>query len=449
MDELSFALAIQLQLSDVEEALSSRKGKGRLGDAVSSSDEVAFNDYREHLLATARMFADERLAESLDRAVRSDGGLLEELTKLELGDEGSRQLAMQLSEEPMTDEAIAELERRCQEWDLVDELEQKVDIPLSRCPSYSGSSNPKSGAKTPRSGTAHSGTTYSGANTYKPGLQKSCANCAICLESFSAEHTITAPCTHSYCFTDLKDLFVRACKDEQLFPPRCCKKELSIELVLPLLTDNQVVEFLEKSEEYTCKDRTYCFQPSCSRFIPAQNISRDVATCMDCYSLTCKLCKKEEHDSEDCPEDPSMMLTLETAAAKGWQRCQQCHSLVERSHGCQHMTCRCKAEWCYRCGVKWKTCECGDWDEDHLHRRAEDLAIREVGASAGSRALAMAARTIVQDLRSSYECEHTEGWTYTRTGASCEMCSDYLPSYIYVCDGCRLRACNRCHINRI
>ncbi|KAH8152648.1 uncharacterized protein LAJ45_03489 [Morchella importuna] len=99
MDELSFALAIELQLRDVEEALSTRKGKGRLGDAVSSSDEVAFNDYREHLLSTARILADERLAESLDRAVRSDGGLLEELMKLELGDEGSRELAMQLSEE--------------------------------------------------------------------------------------------------------------------------------------------------------------------------------------------------------------------------------------------------------------------------------------------------------------------------------------------------------------
>lgn len=207
-------------------------------------------------------------------------------------------------------------------------------------PSYSKSGASKSGAKTFHSGTAHSGTTYSGASTYKPSLRKSRADCAICLESFSAEHTITAPCTHTYCFADLKDLFIRACKDEQLFPPRCCKQELSLELALPLLTDNEAVEFLEKSEEYTCKDRTYCFQPSCSRFIPTENISRDVATCNDCYSRTCKLCKKEEHDSEDCPDDPSMKLTLETAAANGWQRCQQCHSLVERSHGCQHMTCR-------------------------------------------------------------------------------------------------------------
>lgn len=423
MDELSFALAIELQLRDVEEALSTRKGKGRLGDAVTSSDEVAFNDYREHLLSAARMLADERLAESLDRAVRSDGELLEELTKLELGDEGSRELAMQLSEEPvvvvpqeksrndmwrsmavgtgveMTDEAIEALEKRCQEWDLVDELQKKVDISSSRylvlfwgivwenlcmmlCgfnlfsskssklmdsnamwlqfatyiflkpfeathlqgkpqqstagPSYSGASTSKSGTKTSHFGTAHSGTTYK-LSHQKSGAR---ADCAICLESFFIEHTITAPCKHSYCFTDLKDIFTRACKDEQLFPPRCCKQELSIELALPLMSDDEAVEFLEKSQEYTCKDRTYCFQPSCSRFIPAENISRDVATCNDCYSRTCKLCKKEEHGSEDCPDDPSMKLTLETAAANGWQRCQQCHSLVERSHGCQHMTCR-------------------------------------------------------------------------------------------------------------
>lgn len=110
---------------------------------------------------------------------------------------------------------------------------------------------------------------------------------------------------------------------------------------------------------------------------------------------------------------------------------------------------RCKAEWCYRCGVTWKTCECGDWDEDHIHRRAEDLAIREMGAGAGVRALAVRAGAIVADLRVNHECEHTEGWTYTRTAARCEMCSDFLPNYIFECDGCRLRACNRCHINRI
>lgn len=110
---------------------------------------------------------------------------------------------------------------------------------------------------------------------------------------------------------------------------------------------------------------------------------------------------------------------------------------------------RCKAEWCYRCGDVWKTCLCNDWDEGHLHRRAEDLAIREVGANANPLVLADLALQIRGDLQQHHECEHMGGWEYSRGTAQCEMCSFLLPQYIFVCSGCRLRACNRCRRNRI
>lgn len=299
------------------------------------------------------------------------------------------------------------------------------------------------------------------------------ARCAICMDDFPKDKTVDATCAHTYCHACLKQLFTNACLDEQLFPPRCCRREIPVDIALPYLSNKEAEEFLDKTEEYTCDDRTYCFQPSCSKFISAENISCNVASCPRCYFATCTLCKKEEHIG-DCPDDPSMKLTLETAAANGWQRCQRCHSIVERSHGCQHMTCRlvllvgvfcysfiaiingilpsynrCKAEWCYRCGVEWKTCPCGDWDDGQLTRRAEDLAIREVGANSNPQALEALAQEIREELQAHHQCEHLSGWTYSRGGAQCEMCSYHLPEYIFVCSGCRLRACNRCRRNRI
>lgn len=100
LDNLSLQLAIALQLQDIDVAIASRKGKGRAGDAITSNDEVAFQDYRRHLEMSAQILLDQRLARSFDRAVRTDADELMQLTRAELRDERDRELAFQLSEDP-------------------------------------------------------------------------------------------------------------------------------------------------------------------------------------------------------------------------------------------------------------------------------------------------------------------------------------------------------------
>lgn len=214
-----------------------------------------------------------------------------------------------------------------------------------------GPSNTRKGDTGRSTGTTTKGTTKSTTKSTTKGTatkspysilaRKRTVRCAICLESFQDDQTVRAACPqkHSYCGDCMKQLFLGACKDEELFPPRCCKQEIPIDIALPFLSNEEVEEFLDKTEEFTSKDRTYCFQPSCSKFILAHRISCGVGFCPDCFSETCTLCKKGRH-SGDCPDDPSMKLTLETAAENGWQRCQKCHAIVELAHGCQHMTCR-------------------------------------------------------------------------------------------------------------
>ena len=91
-------------------------------------------------------------------------------------------------------------------------------------------------------------------------------------------------------------------------------------------------------------------------------------------------CKAPEH-AGDCPEDSELTATLAVAAREGWQRCQSCYALVEKEFGCQHMSCICGSEWCYRCAAKWKSCACGDFEvegEVVPLRTVDDLTVKRV-----------------------------------------------------------------------
>mmetsp|Transcript_40334 Transcript_40334/g.61543 ORF Transcript_40334/g.61543 Transcript_40334/m.61543 type:complete len:86 (-) Transcript_40334:405-662(-) len=50
------------------------------------------------------------------------------------------------------------------------------------------------------------------------------------------------------------------------------------------------------------------------------------------------------------------------------KQCPQCQFWVQRSEGCNHMTCRCKFEFCYKCGKAYANgdsqCECDLFDSD-------------------------------------------------------------------------------------
>ncbi len=49
--------------------------------------------------------------------------------------------------------------------------------------------------------------------------------------------------------------------------------------------------------------------------------------------------------------------------------------MVALDHGCNHMTCRCHAEFCYVCSIKWKNCSCPRWDEERLIEAARDRIV--------------------------------------------------------------------------
>jgi len=105
-----------------------------------------------------------------------------------------------------------------------------------------------------------------------------------------------------------------------------------------------------------------------------------------------------------------LRATIQLADNEGWRRCYNCQALVEHNQGCIHMTCKCRAEFCYICGLKWRTCSCSESQLVLLRRAAdarrnESLA-RERAAQAAERAAQAAeeaAQAEAEELREALE----------------------------------------------
>ncbi|KAF1958594.1 ariadne RING finger [Byssothecium circinans] len=279
--------------------------------------------------------------------------------------------------------------------------------------------------------------------------------CAACCSRFPVARMVTAKCSHRYCVDCMISLFMRSTKDESLFPPKCCRQPIALSMISPYMSADDLATFEAKTEELTTTYRVYCSNHSCNAFIPPRQITNGThrAVCSDCAHSTCSICKNTFHKDSDCPEDPGIQQTLELAHEQGWQTCPRCKSLVELRTGCYHMTCRCKAQFCYLCARKWKTCSCNTADEHRLEERAEEIVDRNAEDNLGLVERQHRVRRVHEELRENHECEHPGRFQRVfhpgRRGFTCEMCDDRHWKYILQCRHCYINVCEECRRNRV
>ncbi|TFK87511.1 hypothetical protein K466DRAFT_645879 [Polyporus arcularius HHB13444] len=146
---------------------------------------------------------------------------------------------------------------------------------------------------------------------------------------------VRTPCGHYYDMTCILALFETAMKDEYLFPPRCCARKIPVS---------------SKKKGYGTRNRVYCSRPSCSRFLGTQHKGS--------FPFVFRR-RKFECPAPDCrtPADVDVSL-LSLGQHSGWARCPCCETMIELNDGCYHITCRCGAEFCYRCQARWRICIC-------------------------------------------------------------------------------------------
>lgn len=188
-------------------------------------------------------------------------------------------------------------------------------------------------------------------------------DCVICGDSIF--HTLVSlPCEHVMDKGCLQIMFRKAYDSEVNFPPKCCD-EITLDSVREFIDDNLAELCEEKFVEYRTANRVYCHRPTCSKFLGTGTERPSSIECQACRISTCGACKEQAHTGRPCDKRVNSEV-LELASNEGWQRCHSCRHLVELNHGCFHMVCVCKAQFCYLCGTPWKECKCPQFAEERL-----------------------------------------------------------------------------------
>lgn len=227
--------------------------------------------------------------------------------------------------------------------------------------------------------------------------------CVCCREDFTRESTALQrlPCGHAYCRDCLAVMIDQATTDESRMPPRCCTQPIPASVIKSVLPRDRQQLFLKAVVQYSTPwpARIFCANAACGEFIPppakADPKHPFEALCRACRTRVCVMCKRAAHEpGQDCPEDPGLDEVLRIGERAGWRRCHKCRMLVELTAGCTHITCRCRAQFCYICGAAWDPalgCPNLCNGEEELERRRAEEEARLAELEAEKRALEEAA----------------------------------------------------------
>ncbi|XP_077230492.1 E3 ubiquitin-protein ligase RSL1-like [Tasmannia lanceolata] len=193
--------------------------------------------------------------------------------------------------------------------------------------------------------------------------------CQICTEGKSQEEMFrNENCSHVFC-NDCISKHIAAKIQQNITMVECpdvgCQGLLDLQFCQPIVS----AQVFERWENAVCESmvlasqRFYCPFKDCSALLIDDG--GEVVTqseCPNCHRLFCALCMVPWHSGADCEEFQSLnegdrgrddLMVMELAKSRKWKRCPSCNFYVEKKEGCQHITCRCGSQFCYKCGSLW------------------------------------------------------------------------------------------------
>lgn len=228
-------LILQLLYEDLEDIEHIQKGKQRAGNL--SDHEVALACMRDEILAARTSIEDSILAISTSAAIATDQKILASLRQEETLATQDRLYALALNgdeQPPDAPHAVAE-----------EHNEDAVSIAFGDIMDRAATHN-EAHSRTAASASASS------SRAPIPGTE-----CASCFEK--CEPTLFMDfCRHAFCHDCTRQMFLRATKDEELYPPRCCGHIVTPGIAMRVLDYAELRSFSEKAMEYSAKDRVYC-----------------------------------------------------------------------------------------------------------------------------------------------------------------------------------------------
>ncbi|KAF3930232.1 hypothetical protein ABW20_dc0104613 [Dactylellina cionopaga] len=222
----------------------------------------------------------------------------------------------------------------------------------------------------------------------QPGTTK--RECVSCTDMFPVTEIVTLDCDHKFCESCLNMMVMTAAQQESTMPPKCCGTKVRPAVIKRILkSDEDKIKFSRKIIEYdtSVEKRLFCPRKKCGAFIPYHpRKDQDhplIGTCQKCGTRACRICKGKAHKfTEDCPEDLGLNAVIGLSKDNGWKRCYRCRAMIELNYGCNHMTCRCGAEFCYICGNPWSfeygcPSGCTQTDDDMVQHLVAEINVAE------------------------------------------------------------------------
>ena len=117
-------------------------------------------------------------------------------------------------------------------------------------------------------------------------------------------------------------------------------------------TDEEIDESKVETKQEETKSQDSSTLPSLSRIVVNGIAVVDTAVsdqCWRCHQSICLVCGATKHDGDNCNAAHDIVLGEMLKSKKDWVRCPKSQHIIERTTGCDHMTCKCGAEFCFIC----------------------------------------------------------------------------------------------------
>ncbi|XP_041661442.1 probable E3 ubiquitin-protein ligase RNF217 [Cheilinus undulatus] len=204
-------------------------------------------------------------------------------------------------------------------------------------------------------------------STVVAGTEATLQSCRVCLEGKSIA---PMPCCRKAVCDECLKLYVssqvRIAKSYISCPIPECSGYLEEGVVVSHLTPEDLAKyryFLELSQ----LDSSTKPCPQCSQFTSLKEHSHNRSEhkykiqCSNCQFVWCFKCHAPWHNGLKCREYRKGDKLLRNWASviehgqRNAQKCPQCKIHIQRTEGCDHMTCaQCNTNFCYRCGERYR-----------------------------------------------------------------------------------------------
>lgn len=213
------------------------------------------------------------------------------------------------------------------------------------------------------------------------------SDCPVCF--CDPTEPILLPCGHRYCQVCLQHLLRAACSANSSMVTcvmdiegsdgiEACGTRVPIPVIRNLLEPTEEEDLFKATFLAHIHSRPeefhYCPSPDC-QIIYKQGVEGTVLRCPSCITRICASCHVEFHDGQSCEEYQD--LKSGDKAFERWRKthgakpCPKCGVTLEKSGGCNHMTCtRCSAHICWVCMRVFSNTDRGD-DGVYAHMRRE------------------------------------------------------------------------------